>query len=138
MAEYIEREALLAMCKENADSEWNKHARPTSWADAYQEFADDIENFPAADVVARCTLDQIRWERDMAMKQLNDHGIPFGGIAPDVVEVVRCKDCKYWRHETAERIEHYECDVFCGAYGRGYPTSADDFCSYGERRNDVL
>lgn len=52
----------------------------------------------------------------------------------DVVEVVRCKDCKHWRHETEERIEHYECNIFCGAYGRGYPTGADDFCSYGERK----
>ena len=51
-------------------------------------------------------------------------------------EVVRCEDCKHWRHETQERIEHYECDIFCGAYGRGYPTHADDFCSYGERREE--
>ena len=54
--------------------------------------------------------------------------------AADVVEVVRCKDCKYWSHETVGMIDHYECDVFCGAYGRGYMTGADDFCSYGERK----
>jgi hypothetical protein len=49
-------------------------------------------------------------------------------------DVVRCKDCKHWRHETEERIEHYECNIFSGAYGRGYPTNADDFCGYGERK----
>ena len=66
-------------------------------------------------------------------------GEPFRGDimrlpAADVVEVVRCKDCKYWSHETVGMIDHYECDVFCGAYGRGYMTGADDFCSYGERK----
>lgn len=54
--------------------------------------------------------------------------------AADVVEVVRCKDCKHWYHETAGMIEHYECSVFCDCYGRGYLTGADDFCSYGERK----
>ena len=53
----------------------------------------------------------------------------------DVVEVVRCKDCKNWRHETDGMIDHYECNVFCGCYGRGYMTGADDFCSYGERKD---
>ena len=52
----------------------------------------------------------------------------------DVVAVVRCKDCKHWRHETDGMIDHYECNVFCGCYGRGYLTGADDFCSYGERK----
>ena len=53
----------------------------------------------------------------------------------DAVEVVRCKDCKHWKPIT-EHIPHMECDIFCGAYEHGYPTNADDFCSYGERRTD--
>ena len=51
----------------------------------------------------------------------------------DAVPVVRCKDCKHWI-SVDERIEHMECSIFCGCYGRGYPTNADDFCSYGERK----
>lgn len=54
--------------------------------------------------------------------------------AADVAPVVRCKDCKHWRHETDGMIDHYECNIFCGCYGRGYLTNADDFCSYGERK----
>lgn len=51
----------------------------------------------------------------------------------DVVEVVRCKDCKHWN--CVSRVtEHMGCDIFCGAYEREYPTLPDDFCSYGERR----
>lgn len=39
----------------------------------------------------------------------------------DVVEVVRCKDCKYYR------------DGHCGVLGFCDP---DEFCSRGERRKD--
>ena len=53
----------------------------------------------------------------------------------DVVEVVRCKDCKNWSH--ASRVtEHMACDMLCDYYGRKYPTNPTDFCSYGERRTD--
>ena len=51
---------------------------------------------------------------------------------PNVVEVVRCKDCIH-RKPVYNILDYYECDVFCNAYGHGYPTKATDFCSYGER-----
>ena len=68
--------------------------------------------------------------------QYDDHIVTCSHWKPadDVVEVVRCKDCKHWRHETDGMIDHYECAVFCGCYGKGYLTGADDFCSYGERK----
>lgn len=55
--------------------------------------------------------------------------------AADVVEVTRCKDCIHWKL-IHEHIPHMECNIFCGAYDHGYPTNADDFCSYGERRSE--
>ena len=64
-----------------------------------------------------------------------DHGPIDIDLGPDVVRVVRCEHCKHW-NPVHERIEHMECDIFCGAYGRGYPTKADDFCSYGERSGE--
>ena len=46
----------------------------------------------------------------------------------DVVEVVRCKDCKYW-----EKGKDYE--PYCNHFGNMMTdTKADDFCSYGERK----
>ena len=45
----------------------------------------------------------------------------------DAVEVVRCKDCKYGTKFSSERIE---CRLECGLLYN------DDFCSYGERRED--
>ena len=46
----------------------------------------------------------------------------------DVVEVVRCKDCKHYHDfET-----HFDCNHVCGM-DDVQPT---DFCSYGERRDN--
>jgi hypothetical protein len=45
----------------------------------------------------------------------------------DFVEVVRCKDCKYW-------VEEKDFGMFCSHWGSTLTESqADDFCSYGER-----
>ena len=38
---------------------------------------------------------------------------------PDMVKVVRCKDCKYWDYGDCYRIEM---------------SRPDDFCSYGVRK----
>lgn len=50
----------------------------------------------------------------------------------DVVEVVRCKDCKYAKKsKDVLGIPDYEClktDITC--------LDADDFCSYGERKDE--
>ena len=55
------------------------------------------------------------------------------GIIADVAPVVRCKDCK-----------HYDMGVCLKIYSDGNVHSAawqsrkpDDFCSYGERKNDA-
>ena len=47
---YIEREAAIAKCREIAACEWNHRMSPVSWADAYEQFAEDLEELPAADV----------------------------------------------------------------------------------------
>ena len=48
----------------------------------------------------------------------------------DAVPVVRCRDCKHWHKDT----------VFCGYMSYGEASErviwyADDFCSYGERKD---
>lgn len=43
----------------------------------------------------------------------------------DAVPVVRCGECKHWYRNKPPIDE--ECDIF---------PNADDFCSYGEGRND--
>ena len=53
----------------------------------------------------------------------------------DAVEVVRCKDCKHWKCIDGLN-PHWECQIFCGLHDYGYLTGADDFCSYGERKDN--
>ena len=58
--------------------------------------------------------------------EIKDDEIP----AADVVEVVRCKDCKY--RKTEDCAMFYECNC-----GEQHTWETDnDFCSYGERRID--
>ena len=59
-------------------------------------------------------------------------GIIDEQIVVDAVPVVRCKDCRYAHMSTDGRVKY--CEVW-------FPDEAeyldgDDYCSYGERRND--
>lgn len=60
----------------------------------------------------------------------------------DAVEVVRCKDCKHWHEETGWCNQHSH---FIGEKGEAcHPWESndwkmlneDDFCSYGERKDN--
>lgn len=46
----------------------------------------------------------------------------------DALEVVRCKDFKYWQ-DNNDGYPHEEC-----RWGHGETPDANDFCSYGERK----
>lgn len=47
-----------------------------------------------------------------------------------LVEVVRCGGCKHWRH-------NLENGTYCSIVGGLVNPEEDDFCSYGERENNV-
>ena len=49
----------------------------------------------------------------------------------DAVELVRCKDCKHYRHDDV--FHRWYCSI--GMTKRA--TSKDDYCSWGERREDA-
>ncbi len=46
----------------------------------------------------------------------------------DGIEIVRCKECEYWRSEFLE--DYGKCDMHCGLF----ELSGNDFCSYGKKR----
>lgn len=55
----------------------------------------------------------------------------------DVVEIVRCKDCKYanyWFGNLLFKEAAYLCDFFIE--GERVKVFANDFCSRGERKDD--
>ena len=87
---------------------------------------------------------------DAAEKIAEKHGIPIADLvdtfaeipAADVVEVVRCRECKYWGDEAGE-LERSDGVLFarCKVHnylldGRhtGWCPTENDFCSYGERK----
>ena len=53
----------------------------------------------------------------------------------DAVEVVRCRDCKYYKEYVSHRGNAMMCFCPCcmGGQGKKKPT---DYCSYGERKDD--
>ena len=55
----------------------------------------------------------------------------------DAVEVVRCKDCKYYCQDEiyGEMCRHPELDFEIECYDHWINTKPDDFCSYGERKD---
>ena len=96
-----------------------------------------------------CACEQLRWERDIAMEQLQEHGIPFGGIADDVVKVVRCKNCNLFKtfedmkNDPDGLYDNYPMDVgmavgdgLCSNVGRW--TVFDGYCFEGEENETVL
>ena len=76
MAEYIERETVIKAVKHA----WAKGLEPTQY----------IDIIPAADVVSSKTLNQVMWERDLAIEQLESYGVGLGQKA-DVAPVVHGK-----------------------------------------------
>lgn len=73
--------------------------------------------------------EQFNEHRDSDNKKchfFNDHFVP----AADVVEVVRCKDCKHWNNG-------YCCGVpLVGDDASYVATEETDYCSYGEAKMD--
>ena len=69
----------------------------------------------------RAELDHLRRERDQAVEELHRN--------TDAVPVVRCKDCVY--KASAEVIDGF---LICPA--SGMEICDDDFCSYGERKEN--
>jgi len=69
-------------------------------------------------------ISQIRWERDIAISQLNDYGVQFGEQA-DCVRVVRCKNCIHSE-------EYTDIVVWCNEFKT--VKGIDGFCSAGESR----
>ena len=81
-------------------------------------------------------LEEDTFSSDFAAKVIETVQDEYLANAPtvDAVEVVRCKDCKSCAIHHNHITLRYQ--LFC-THGKGYPeVSADDFCSYGERKDD--
>ena len=58
--------------------EWLKSVVNESSKDEVEDIIQRIKNAPAVDAVSKGLYDQIKWERDIALGQLEELGISFG------------------------------------------------------------
>ena len=100
MSDYIERDLLLAEIKELKKSPW--------YNGGYGTYERNIRR-EAIDIIV-----------DLCIKS---------APTADVVEVVRCKDCKYWQ-DNNDGYPHQEC-----RWGNYETPDPDDYCSYGELKD---
>lgn len=86
------------------------------------------------DEVARCRCVPWVGSGDNNYKDLDE--VLADAPTADVVEVVRCKDCRHWNNEGYDAILESafgECQKSFEDY-HCCETTENDYCSYGERR----
>lgn len=88
-----------------------------------------MQDAPTVDAVSPGVVEQFKWERDIAIAQLEELGIGFGEKVPDMVEVVRCKDCKHWGIGCCPETKHIKACCFAS-----YMVGENGYCVYGERK----
>lgn len=118
MADYISRQKAIEAIMDLPDC-------PNGYSDTYDKecIIGTLEEVPTADVVER------KIGKCISGKCVS---------GKDVVEVVRCRECKYWG-ESLTKAERNECDVCADlvcTYWMSDGLTRDDFCSHGERRDD--
>lgn len=89
-------------------------------ADVYEEtlrkWLDGASQAYESDIVS--TLEDCIWELDAQ-------------TTVDAVEVIRCKDCKYWADGVSGCTDHVKCCKI--GY---YMVGENGYCVYGERKTD--
>lgn len=109
MSRYIDADRLIDDIRPFA--EYDSNLSNKDWV---RRFEIAIDAQPTADVVERSSYESM----EHTVAKLNE-------ALSNSVEVVRCKDCKWWDNEdNAERCTH--------EYGAIWAKS-DGYCSYGER-----
>lgn len=131
MPEYIKREELINQIRLMAN---RSSVGETSLNDiSAKTICSLILEAPTADVVSREVFEQVKWERDTALQTLKEHGIGLGETA-DVVEVVRCKNCKYSKFTPCEEEELKDCPLVYECCLSGDCYTENDFCSLGKKK----
>ena len=119
----IDANALIAILEKIADEDGTKYFH-------LDEITQEIFDAPTVKAVPLGAYEQVKWERDQAMEQLAEHGISFGAKEPDVIKVVRCKDCKHYVKDS------FFCRMNCIDIHEHSVWYGDNFCSYGERKDN--
>lgn len=84
----------------------------------------EVKNYYKDKFVSVRCLEQVKWERDIAIGQLKELGLGLGEEIDkdDFIKVTRCKDCKH--HRCSER------NLWCNVFDIIMPE--DGYCCCGE------
>ena len=115
--------------------------------DALIDVEFEVDELPTVEAVPKSYAEQIRWERDVAVGQLNEIGCQFGQKMDEVkkleaVPVVHCKECKNWHKDIGWCDKHSHFIDSDGSFCHPWESSnwkmfdENDFCSDGERREN--
>ena len=128
--EIIEKEKNAIKQRQN-QAEFLKHLQKTVNAE-YDKIAEEVKDKKMTD----------REYEEQVAQIGDDYGVGLGEVKdPDVVKVVRCMDCKYSRDFQTKSEKAMYCSgcIIC-TNGEISDTEfamwGDDFCSYGERKEE--
>ena len=101
--------------------------------DKREDMSDYIKKSDAIEALGERPLN---WtDSESEIQEVFDYDMHLNAIkaipSADVVEVVRCKDCKRGKPYSDKQLE-------CNALGLGGLKFPNDYCSYGERRSDEV
>lgn len=92
-----------------------------------------VDWFAEANRYAVLLMEQAAKAEKVTDKPLERKIIANGAILADLVQVVRCKDCKYYMENPWGEVAD---DMVCKFWIDWIYPAPNDFCSYGERRTD--
>lgn len=101
--------------------------RYMGYMDEHEEVQEVIDSAPTVDVVNKEKYETSQEVREILVEFADD----LLAELKERLEVVRCKDCKYSKHlKQYPKVSTLKCTLTDAVY------LADDFCSYGERKNE--
>lgn len=122
MAKYIDADRLIRRLE-------NRTYR------AKGKFIEMINEQEAADVVSRGVLEQVMWERDLAISQLEEIGKGFGEKMDDVVKV---RHGRWIENETSYADHPTKQTCNCSICGRASTRPLGDWCRWcGAKMDEV-
>lgn len=110
--EYIEREKLLQDIEHYHLSDG--------------KFQHWVEIQPAADVISKGLYEQIKWERDVALAQLEEYGVSLGEKA----DVMKVRHGRWERTGTLVGLMNFEHFYRCTACGRRGGNTKTNYCPH--------
>ena len=145
MSRLIDADAFVEAIK-GVEVSWYLDGNYTTYDET--TIMDIIKQQPTVEAVPKSYAEQIRWERDVAVGQLNEIGCQFGQKMDEVkkkldnVPVVHCKECKNWHKDIGWCDKHSHFINSDGSFCRPWESNdwkmfnENDFCSDGERVKD--